>query len=353
MQKDMHYYGTYAMARAAGLEPYACEVIASSAQFVDDHAKTEEINFKDGARIDTEATAHHSVDGKNIERKDQRLVWVPFHFLPGNEGESYQERMVCRKDSEIARTMVEHALSKSDKVYALPLIGITAHVYADTFSHHGFSGYSSHLNRVNQDSIAFDGVEASIKDYIMGKFSRFIEKFEAEFAEDLSGALGHGSVATYPDRPYLKWNFEYESAPDEVVTRTNPVDFLDGCRALHSMFSKFADLEPDYKDKSGGLEFPKIEDEVATILSYQADMQGRIDRWKHSAEGGRLFAASRGEQIPDYDEQKMLQQRDSLKGMDDSEIAISNPIYHFYQAAEIHRVFILRDLLPSFNLIAH
>ena len=27
--------------------------------------------------------------------------------------------------------------------------------------------------------------------------------------EEASGGLGHGAVATYPDRPYLVWSFDY------------------------------------------------------------------------------------------------------------------------------------------------
>jgi hypothetical protein len=38
MQVDMHYYGTYAMARPAGLTPEASKTIATAAQFVDDNA---------------------------------------------------------------------------------------------------------------------------------------------------------------------------------------------------------------------------------------------------------------------------------------------------------------------------
>jgi len=36
MQEDMHYYGTYAMARAAGLKAAHAKVIAYAAQYVDD-----------------------------------------------------------------------------------------------------------------------------------------------------------------------------------------------------------------------------------------------------------------------------------------------------------------------------
>jgi len=36
MQEDMHYYGTYAMARAAGLKVKDAKVVAYAAQYVDD-----------------------------------------------------------------------------------------------------------------------------------------------------------------------------------------------------------------------------------------------------------------------------------------------------------------------------
>lgn len=39
MQLDMHFYGTYAMARAAGLNVKTCTTIATAAQFVDDNVK--------------------------------------------------------------------------------------------------------------------------------------------------------------------------------------------------------------------------------------------------------------------------------------------------------------------------
>ena len=36
MQKDMHYYGTYAIVRATGFKPEYAQFIVYSAQFVDD-----------------------------------------------------------------------------------------------------------------------------------------------------------------------------------------------------------------------------------------------------------------------------------------------------------------------------
>ena len=176
----MHYYGTYAMARAAGLKKEVCETIATAAQFVDDNAEKESVEFRDGARLDVEATAHHTINVKNLDREDQRQIWVPFHFLPGNEGDSYTQRLVCKKDSEIAQEVIKFNLSLLDQPFALPLVGITAHVYADTFSHYGFSGVSSRANKIVNDSIEFHSLDPKIEEYIKDKAKEFESNYPKE-----------------------------------------------------------------------------------------------------------------------------------------------------------------------------
>nr|WP_054650429.1 DUF6765 family protein [Salidesulfovibrio brasiliensis] len=80
MQSDMHYFGTYVMARCAGLKPEACRILASASQLVDDNGAKGELDFFDGATLNSEATGHHWWQGENLDRDDQRQVWVPFHF---------------------------------------------------------------------------------------------------------------------------------------------------------------------------------------------------------------------------------------------------------------------------------
>ena len=142
MQIDMHYYGVYAMARAAGLTREASGRIATASELVDDNAEEEHVEFGDGGRLDLMPTAHHTLDTENRNEEMQRKVWVPFHFIPGNRGRTVAERLVCRKDSAIAREVVDHAVRMANRAFGPQLIGITAHVYADTFSHYGFSGAS-------------------------------------------------------------------------------------------------------------------------------------------------------------------------------------------------------------------
>ena len=234
MQIDMHYFGAYALARAAGVEPASAEIIATASQYVDDAATSGMYKCDDESCVVAEATGHHAGDIHNIEPEDQRNVWVPFHFLPGNEGNGPAERLVCKKDSKIAREMIEHNLSLSDKPFSRELIGITAHVYADTFSHYGFSGISSPLNFVKGESIEVQVEDPEIRKYITSKAERFFKKygvkegpwepirrFVSGTAEMLSRGLGHGAVATYPDRPYLQWNFTYEERNGASSQREN------------------------------------------------------------------------------------------------------------------------------------
>src|ERR1039458_4907350 len=123
----MHYYGTYALARAAGLRADVSRQIATAAELVDDSTDTEFIVNPNGARFRGESTAHHPADfAPNNDRDDQLMVWLPFHFLPAAIGTTQSQRLVCRKDSIVAKEMVAHHLQMADRIFAPELMGIAA-----------------------------------------------------------------------------------------------------------------------------------------------------------------------------------------------------------------------------------
>ncbi len=351
MQIDMHYYGTYALARLAGLKPRACTTIATAAQFVDDSAKRTEINFMDGGHISAKATAHHVADIKNLEREDQRLIWVPFHFLPGGQGQTFSERLVCQKDSAIARQMLKHHLSYASHSCGLHLSGIAAHVYADTFAHHGFSGTSSRLNKVVNNSFIFNGMAQKQKDNLNNLrddfFRRYgngsFEHFKSWVAETASGALGHGAVATYPDEPYLKWQFEYQHS-GKLAIRNNPADFLAGCQALHLFFIRLGQENPSLISHAP-IEFAAARPAISRIINTEADKQKRSRLWRQAAKSGQLSGYRFN--IPSYDSRSWQ----GIENSGDSSAALSSHFYRYHQAAAIHRSFVLRELLPSKGLI--
>lgn len=360
MQLDMHYYGTFAMARAAGLDAASAQMIATCAEFVDDNLAAEHLELRDGSAVRSECTAHHPADCVNLEPEDQRRVWVPFHFIPGNIGESYTERLKCRRDSEIARELVEDHLERASAEYALALMGITAHVYADTFSHYGFSGVSSRRNKVFNDSFELDAhLDPQILAYITGKAERFRSKPGAQLlanirsyvAEVASGALGHGAVATYPDRPYLRWSFEYELS-DRVEgqrsRRDNQRTYLDGLAALHGMFARFAERRPDLCADQGRA-FEDVRDRVMQILAVQGHLDARVQAWQRAALEGALFEGSA--RIPAYVGERWNAEWAALDGANSAEQVTERPIWRFYQAAAVHRTHVLRDLLPRYGLV--
>ena len=362
MQIDMHYYGTYALARSAGMGQDAAKIVATATQFVDDNAHKNSLQLKDGARIDSQATAHHAVDLKNIDPADQRLVWIPFHFLPGNEGEEYTERLMCRMDSDLAREMVKQNCTLAAEVpFGLELLGITAHVYEDTFSHYGFSGISSRRNRVINNSFRFYDIKPEMAQYVEKKAEKFFEdygeygglfqnlkRWVVSFSgETLSGALGHGAVATFPDRPYLHWRYETEYPGTKEIKRDNRKDYLLACRRIHGMFQRFLEIRPE-EARGNGVTFETVEDRLADIIGTQGHKGERIDAWQQAARSGDLFAGP-GEPIPEY--KPWHDQWSHLAWIDHSAKVLESHLYRYFQAASMHRNLVLRKLLPSHDLI--
>jgi hypothetical protein len=107
MQIDMHFYGVYAMARAAGLDPETARTVAHASQFVDDAIEDEHALIANNSAIVPTMTSHKPLDYRNALPGEQWKVWVPFHFLPGNDpkAKTFVERMV--KGNEIERKRVD------------------------------------------------------------------------------------------------------------------------------------------------------------------------------------------------------------------------------------------------------
>lgn len=354
MQIDMHYHGVYAIARTAGLSQEASRIIATASQFVDDNAQTNGMEFPDASSMATEPTAHHTTSVKNIDSDSQRQVWVPFHFLPGNEGDTFTDRLVCRKNSEIAREMRENHVNLHDKPYYLELVGIFAHVYADTFSHYGFSGVSSRANRVINDSFEYKGLDPQVEEYIEEKKQSFYEKYgsgwvrniKSFLAEAASGALGHGAAVTLPDRPFLIWRFKYENGT-YTDWRDNPTTFWEACKELHAAFEKVAQLKPELSDNEQKRPWKDISDHVSNILNTQGNKETRIKTWQESCSFGHIF--KKPEPIPEYENWNTGLEHFNENTQPKEMLDLSS--YRFYQAASYHRWYILRELLPKHDLL--
>jgi hypothetical protein len=94
MQTDFHFYAVYALARAAGFNPVDSHIVAYSSEHTDDAKYEHALKFENGGRFQQVLTAHQYLNYKVGIQKTCYQIWLPFHFLPGNLGVDFFERMV-------------------------------------------------------------------------------------------------------------------------------------------------------------------------------------------------------------------------------------------------------------------
>ena len=127
MQKDFHFYLTYALARRVGIPARTAQEIAWADQYTDD------LTEADLHGIQTQS----AILGNWSDRQIQLSVLVPFHFIPGGDR---RHPWMTTRNSLRAKHLVQNALSD---VFQL---GIALHGLQDTFSHENFSGWQEDLN---------------------------------------------------------------------------------------------------------------------------------------------------------------------------------------------------------------
>jgi hypothetical protein len=352
MQIDMHFYGVYALARAAGIKQESAHTIGYASQFVDDALEGEVNILQNHQAVFPIITSHKPMDYQNAMFRDQWKVWVPFHFLPGNlaGGTSFYEKMQCLKatESQTAGKILAHALSYKLKPYGAHLAGITAHVYADTFAHYGFVGLSADWNKVQNGTVEPSQSHAvRTKKYILAKFENFKFRIAGTLAESIP--VGHGAVATYPDRPYLKWSYVREK-DGKAVSRDNSQDFLEGCERLYNFFIDFVQDNPTH-GKASERGFGDIRKTVAGIIKKEGKKEERIAQWEKAMAQNSLFQTTQKDNKVKYDEAAWEYHRIN-KHLEDNANLDNCHASHFIHAAWKHRNYVLYDLLPEAGLMA-
>jgi hypothetical protein len=130
MQKDFHFYVTYALARKVGFPSKDAELLAWANQYTDELTSAE---------IHSIQTQSSDIVGNWGDEQIQMSVLIPFHFVPGSD--KNHPWMVTR-NSPRAKALVEHAFSNHNLIQ----FGISLHSYQDTFTHEKFSGWREDLN---------------------------------------------------------------------------------------------------------------------------------------------------------------------------------------------------------------
>ena len=154
MEKDFHYYLIFSL--AAITKQDKPDIIAYASQFVDDN--NEEQFSISGEKVDfpnkIKASGGHyypimtqSMSPLSLDIFVQKYVYVPFHFLPGDdtvEIKGKRNKLNTTPNSQNAQIVLSEALA-SDNPYRL---GIALHTFADTWSHQNFTGLREEWNSV-------------------------------------------------------------------------------------------------------------------------------------------------------------------------------------------------------------
>lgn len=362
MQKDFHYDVIYVLAQWAGFSNTDSYIIAYSSQFVDDAADLNSVNFDNGKRYPLICSAHATSDfAENVDQIADKLAWVPFHFLPGN-GElsaadgGYQDdkgKLICCADSSVAREMVRQCLSLTGAERNLYRLGITLHVYADTWAHQGFSGIIDDRNRVRN-------LRTTDNTLSLAGFADKVENVMREAARYLP--LGHAMAVHYPDLPYLgEWYLTYQDERGEVI-RNNSENFVKAANAVYKVLTA-------YKNEIIPTDRDHVLDGLQDLTEDQQNELRRVfDTFDYAEEGPRhtswikeinTHSIAGVDDIPDYEQEGETSWKSLALG--DPINALENTYHYdehfetsdwklFYDALTLHRAYVFDTLLPAFAI---
>jgi hypothetical protein len=360
MQIDGHHGMTYAVARLAGFKAKEAATIAYAAQYVDDATNDGLIQFVSGEMYERIATAHKMLDYRNSVQLADHLVWIPFHFLPGNGGlppgespdtleHKLSTKLICTPDSHIAREMLRAAFTDHKRTRALHRLGVAMHVYADTFAHQGFAGILHPVNAVTDlDSKNHETLLKKTLDKLTGFF----------VGQTLP--IGHGAALSLPDQPTLHWS--YTNGTGERRTRDNLAIFKDAAQAMYKVMKCHlaGDLEVNVEKQAP---MPARDfDAITSALMSETDPDGEVRHrgWLEKIRGGYFsFGAEQLDYIPKGDGSWKYAALGTLKAKDsgderypfNSRFLLSD-WKQFHDAVQAHRLAVLHEILPRYGICA-
>ncbi len=274
MRVDFHFYTIYALARAAGIKPDDAYIIAYSSQYTDDEARAEAIDFEDGTSFEPHITAHSLYSLETISPRICKEVWVPFHFVPGNQSDG-DDRMITKPNGDVIQGIIKEFLEGFVSLsYSRHLLGIVLHAYADTWSHQNFMGVMSDKNKVQEINIE-------------GEPNDFVEKLVTELGgEYLIPKLGHAEAASIPDEPNRKWNYiDYKGTTYPILKNIDRTVLA--AQSCYNLILIFLDKSQGLQDKPP-LTWQQISAPIFMLFATQGDLEECIQAWKTAISTGKM-----------------------------------------------------------------
>ena len=368
MQIDFHHGVTYVVARLGGLGHEAAATVAHAAQYVDDATHDGPLLFRTGERYVRVTSAHKTLDLQaNADAGDNRLVWVPFHFLPGNHlparhpsvlstpspEDEFHQRLMCRPGSAVAWAMMGDVIQRQDLPFGLHRLGIALHTFVDTWAHQQFVGAVCDLNRLEEvqvEAVPPYGHDQALLDELDG----WMAQAQQAIASQLP--VGHASALCLPDLPFIRWRFTRMNG--QKVVRDNPSDFLQAAQAACQVVQRYVLHDPDAPVPGLPAHDQALIDHLLRH-TISLDEHIRHEHWLQAIGEGRF---SFGPADVQYIEQGEGSWKMDALGLDpDDEDGVRytyRPEFlqshwkRFHDAVQMHRLFVLHELLPRHGLCA-
>jgi hypothetical protein len=273
-------------------------------------------------------------------------IWTPFHFLPGNLGVDFYERMLCRPGSTIAQRLADGLMNSDLKPYLLHRLGIFLHVYADTWSHQNFLGLvHEKLNDVKY---------LKIKEETRASFKAFLQDLKREILEYAAPKLGHAQAGTIPDEPYREW--KYKNHQGRIFDISNTERALDAAQSCYHVLVNFLEEFPEF---SNGPSTPwyEIAEKISALFQTRGSLDDRTGIWRGAISDGSFGFEPEGRDISlDYDDREWFREAVEVNKKDE-EVYERKPGFemsdwkYFHDAATFHRFTVLNEVLPGYGMI--
>jgi hypothetical protein len=345
MEKDFHFYTIYVLCRANGMSSDVAKVVAYSSQHTDDANDGHVLEFRNGGRFEQVMTAHRFLAQGSLSTATQYDIYLTYHFIPGNHGARFQEKLVCRRDSVIAKRMVSEPSRLQGKPYQLHRLGIALHTYADTWPHGDFSGAVTELNDLKEIEVMTERGWERPANRVRQVLSHII------------GHPGHWEADPYPDEPFREWRFiqKYSQAQ---IHRKNWELCRDAAKAAYQVISAFLEYNPGFRTASV-VPWVQLTDPLLTLYQTAGSLDERCRKWMDMIDrSGFGFAAEAEDKNIVYDDREWFRaavgvEKDAA-GHDGYVRRDNFPRSHwkcFHDAAASHRFFVLKELLAQEGII--
>jgi len=334
MKIDFHFYTVYALCLTAGINKEDSKKIAYSSQHVDDAKYKHKLNFENGGRFKQKRSAHKFLDPGVLSKEVGYDIFLPFHFLPGGNGEEFYDKLVCQQNSEIANKMLEDTIKTLEKPFGLHRLGVSLHVYADTWSHQNFIGLQRQQNEVSNLELL------NTDDY--------------SFIENYSGWLpriGHGEANIFPDIPYLEWS--YEDSRNKELKINNLERTIDAAEKIYTFLrSEVFENREEIFNRSPK-EWSSVRSDFMKMFKLDNDINERIRLWKEKIKEGYFGYDSE----INYDDREWFKNAVKVENIhSDEKFTRENNFNksnwkYFHDALNYHSFYIKHELLPQYGII--